>query len=261
LSVPAHAQDEDETAGAEWRLQELDRGFCVQFLIDPARLTRELPDGRAPGAAAEADDLHPALRSLVEGQAEYASWTPSRLCLYYFGEIDAAGRRIRERDRRKAPMIGFWTVAAPGSDPNRPRDYALEVFTTSGRVEDASKVARLEMRRVKSTVAPVPADADGVFSGEDRHRIRIGGTELVWDGRPGADSTRVGQERSRRWTAKGHRRKEVDGTMTLTPEWTRAMVGSLKIEGKDRLARLLRESPTRFVGPSFQGGSGTFRVE
>jgi hypothetical protein len=35
------------------------------------------------------------------------------------------------------------------------------------------------------------------------------------------------------------------------------MVGSLKVEGKDDLAKLLKASPIRFVGPVYQGGTGS----
>jgi hypothetical protein len=256
LPSGAHAQEE-ESEGAVWRLEELHHGFCVEFLIDPSALTEELPDGYSPVRASQLSDPHPALRSVIEGQPEYASWTPSRLCLYYFGAIDAAGRRIRESNPRKAPMFGFWTVAAATAGPGKPQEFALAVLTTHGRVENAANLAGLELRRVKSTVAPVPPDENGVSSGEDRHEIRIGGTRLIWDGRPGSDSSRVEGEMTLAWTARGRRGGRVNGKTMLAADWTRAMVGSLKVEGKDKLARLLRASPTRFVGPAYYGGAGT----
>jgi hypothetical protein len=44
--------------------------------------------------------------------------------------------------------------------------------------------------------------------------------------------------------------------LTLTPEWTKAMVGSLRVEGKDDLAVAIKASPIRFVGPAVVGGGG-----
>jgi hypothetical protein len=38
------------------------------------------------------------------------------------------------------------------------------------------------------------------------------------------------------------------------------MVGALVIIGKDKLAKLLRRSPIRFLGPMYQGGSGQLSV-
>ena len=45
--------------------------------------------------------------------------------------------------------------------------------------------------------------------------------------------------------------------MTLSPSFSRAMVGALKIEGKDALAKALKASPTRFAGPAYWGGGGS----
>jgi hypothetical protein len=38
------------------------------------------------------------------------------------------------------------------------------------------------------------------------------------------------------------------------------MVGALIIIGKDKLAKLLRQSPIRYLGPMYQGGSGQLAV-
>jgi len=38
------------------------------------------------------------------------------------------------------------------------------------------------------------------------------------------------------------------------------MVGSLRIEGKDAMARALQASPIRYVGPSYEGGEGQLRL-
>jgi hypothetical protein len=51
----------------------------------------------------------------------------------------------------------------------------------------------------------------------------------------------------------------VNGDLVLTASWSRAMIGSLKVEGKDDLAKLLKASPIRFVGPVYQGGTGSLQ--
>jgi hypothetical protein len=44
--------------------------------------------------------------------------------------------------------------------------------------------------------------------------------------------------------------------LLLTPEWTKAMVGSLQVEGEDAFADAIKASPIRFVGPAVVGGEG-----
>jgi hypothetical protein len=47
--------------------------------------------------------------------------------------------------------------------------------------------------------------------------------------------------------------------VTFTPEWSRPLVGVLSVEGKDDLAKALKASPIRFVGPRYYGGKGELR--
>lgn len=241
-----------------WRLEAMHRGFCVQFLVTGATLARELPEGTRPLPASQVSSLHPALRSVVEGQPEYAAWTPSDLCLFYFEAVDARGQRVHDDNPSKAPMLAFWTVPVADSQSRSGRDLALEVATNSGRLERSGNLAGLEIKRERSSIAPVPPDEEGVQSGLDRYRFRIRGTQFIWDGRPAADSARVDAPLVREWKQVGRRRDWVTGKLTLAPGWSRAMIGSLKVEGKDDLAKMLKASPIRFVGPAYYGGAGSF---
>ena len=79
-SAPLAAQSGDSEARG-WRLAGLRSCFCVQLLLDPAsEVLQELPTGYTPVAASQAGNLHRSLRDVVEGQPEFASWSPSRLC-------------------------------------------------------------------------------------------------------------------------------------------------------------------------------------
>ena len=44
--------------------------------------------------------------------------------------------------------------------------------------------------------------------------------------------------------------------LALTPEWTKGMAGSLRVEGDDDFAKAVKASPIRFVGPAVMGGRG-----
>jgi hypothetical protein len=258
---PVRAQDSNgsDKATKSWQLNELRNGFCIQFLVDPAQAAGKLPKGNRPLPASQAQNLHPALRSVVEGQPEFAGWAPSSLCLFYFALVEVDGDQVRDRNPSKSPMLGFWTVAAADSLSGKRQDVALEVVTNSGHLESSAGQAGLEIRSIRSSFGPVPPDEEGQTSGEDRYQIRIRKTQIIWDGRTGSDSTRPKESVVQSWKAPGKRGGWVNGDLALTANWSRAMIGSLKVEGKDDLAKLLKASPIRFVGPVYQGGTGSLQ--
>jgi hypothetical protein len=238
----------------------LRNAFCVQFLVEPATAARQIARGMRPLGATEVPDLHPALRGIADRQPEFGSWVPSSLCLYYFGAVSADGRQVREDDPAKAPMLGILTLAAADSLSGARRNFARDFVTTTGRLEQSGRDAGLDVRKTRGSVATVPPDETGRESGDDRYRLRIGKTQLTWDGRAAADSARPDAPLTREWRAEGRRGGWVNGKLTLAPEWTRAMIGSLKVEGKDDFARMLQASPIRFVGPVYQGGTGSLEL-
>lgn len=260
-AAPAGAQDSNgkDKAAKSWRLDELRNGFCIQFLVDPTQAAGKLPKGNRPVPASRAQDLHPALRSVVEGQPEFAEWAPSSLCLFYFGLVEVDGDKVRDRNPSKSPMVGFWTVAAADSVSGKRQDVALEVITNSGRLESSAGAVGLNVRSIRSSFGPVPPDEEGETSSEDRYQIKIRKTQIIWDGRTGSDSTRPKESLAQSWKAEGKRGSWVNGDLALTASWSRAMIGSLKVEGKDDLAKLLKASPIRFVGPVYQGGTGSLQ--
>src|SRR4051812_39192541 len=83
LSPLVAQQRSPEREGPVWTLEGLKAGQCVRFLMDPAVAAKELRPGSRLVRADQDDGLHPALRSVVEGQPEFAAWTPASLCLYY----------------------------------------------------------------------------------------------------------------------------------------------------------------------------------
>lgn len=229
----------------------------MQFLVEPRAVSQRLPEKTRLLAASEIPDLNPVLRAAVDEKPEYGSWIPSDLCLFYLGEVEASGRLVRDRNASKSPVVGLWMVAA-GEAPASRRDLAVQVLSNSGRLESAAQNAGLEAFRIRSSIGKVPPDLEGVSSGDDRYEIRIGKTQLVWDGRPAADSVAAEAPFTRRWMARGRRGGWLDGRIALSNNWTRAMIGSLKVEGKGDLAQMLKASPVRFVGPAYEGGRGSF---
>jgi hypothetical protein len=240
-----------------WRLEGLHTGFCIQLLIDPQQLDVPIPSAARPLRADAIDDLEPVLRAVISNQPEFAGWTPSRLCLYYMETVDVGTLRVSELDRNKAPMIGIWSLAAADAAGGARKDAVLRLFTNTGRLERAGQVNGLDLRTVRSTVREIDNENDASAPPIGiRYQLKLGKTLLTWDGRRVSDSTRASGPMSSEWRADSRRRGPMTARLTLTPEWTKAMAGSLRIEGDDDFAVATKASPIRFVGPAVLGGGG-----
>jgi hypothetical protein len=255
--LQAQEQSKKEELNRAWQIEGLHAGFCVQLLIDPRQLDVAIPRGARPLRADAMEDLNPVLRTVISSQPEFAAWTPSGLCLYYMETVDVGSLRVSERDPSKAPMIGVWALAAADAAGGARKDVVLRMFTNTGRLERAGQVNGLDLRKVRSTVRDIHSeDSASAPPIGVRYQLRLGKSLLTWDGRRVSDSTRANGPQSNEWRADSRRRGPMTARLTLTPEWTKAMVGSLWVEGDDDFANAIKASPIRFVGPAVQGGGG-----
>ena len=264
VGMPAEVRAQDGTedpkeARTDWHFPDTRKGFCIQLLLDPAKL-RDLPDGVQLLPADTYKNLHPVLRRVVSEQPEYKSWSPSTLCFYYLSRVDGASKAIGgEKNPAKAPVLGIWTVAGQRSGSG-PGDIVLDVRSNDGDLRDAADDAGLDLDNLSSSIGPVPRDEGPPRPEERRYQIRFGKTLLVWDGRGGEDTTRTPPAVTWQWLASGSNRRWLTGELTLKPTLSAPMVGSLRVEGKDAMARALQASPVRYVGPSYEGGEGELRL-
>ena len=255
-AAPLQAQDNASDA-TTWELEGLRSAFCVQLLLDPASdLMHDLPTGWSAVPASADTNLHVSLRSVIEGQTEYAAWSPSRLCFTAVDTIHTKEFSLQDKSGRRPQLFGFWTVLAarPGGPP---QDVALDLFANSDRLIRSAKLAGQELHEARLTVGKVPAeDENGVPSSDDRFQVKVRGTVVTWDGRLAGDSAAVAERVETTWSVTGMRGTVVTGSLTLSPAHSQPMAGSLKVDGKNELAKALRSSPTRFAGPSYRGGAG-----
>lgn len=257
LAAPLLGQDRGKGEQV-WRIEGLRNGFCILLLVDPQTASRSLPDGLKLVPAGEAGDLHPALRTELAAQPTVGTWIPSRLCLYSVDTVETNDYALRDQKGRKTQLFALWTVSAAETASGKKRDLALLLFSNNERLIRSGKLAGQSIRSATTTQGKV-TDVNGVSSGDDRFQIKIGKTLVTWDGHQASDSTEAKDRVEISW-ASGARLGKGNGSLTLTPKWASPMVGSLKVEGKDDLAKALKTSPARFVGPMYRGGSGEVRL-
>jgi hypothetical protein len=235
-----------------WDLQGLRTGYCVRFLLDPGKAPR-LPKNEFALVRADQDShLHPALRSVIATQPEFASWTPSRLCFYYLDAVQVGTHRVA--DKKKPQMLAVWSLAATAQKFGGQRDFVVELLGGKGGLSRAAEASGVSMEEVRAAVADA---ADTLL---DSYSVKVGKTLLVWNGRPARDSTRLSRPVLESWSMVGLRSLGIWQTeLELAPQWSQPLVGSFRVEGKGDLAKALKASPIRFVGPLYRGGGGKLR--
>jgi hypothetical protein len=255
-ALPLRAQDAQSEA-TTWELGGLRSAFCVQLMLDPAsELLSDLPSGYHAVPASAAPNLHVSLRSVIDGQAEFAAWSPSRLCFTTVDAVRTKDFSLTDKSGRRPQLFALWTVLAAGPS-GTPQDVAIELFANSDRLIRSAHQAGQEVREARLTIGKVPAeDENGVPSTDDRFQVKLGGTVVTWDGHLAGDSAAVAEPVENRWVTAGARGSAATGSLTLTPGQSQAMAGSLKVDGKSDFAKALRASPTRFAGPAYRGGGG-----
>jgi hypothetical protein len=243
----------DVAESRNWGLQGLRASYCVRFLVEPKTAAKQVRQGFLPLTAERDQTLHPALRHIVKAQPEFAGWSPSSLCFYYMDAVQVGRRRLVERDRRSYQMIGVWTLGAVVQEGGARRDLALDLYASRASLLRAAQAADVRIHEAHSVVS-VRADSTA-----DIYSIKVGKTLLVWNGRHTGDSTRVEDAVQESWSVSGLRRNVKVANLRLKPTWSWPLVGSLRVEGKGDLAKALKASPIRFVGPLYRGGGGELR--
>lgn len=249
LVSPALAQEEP------WTQSRLQRGFCVEFLADSGEVRDLLPDGALPLRADRLAGLHPALQRTIAAQPEFAAWTPAAICFYVFDALEVAGRQLQPTGT-SGEMLGFVSIAARQlDDQGRGADVLRLMVSSNWRARKAVENGVVRIETATFSFGPIPKTED------ERMTVKLGRTQLRWDGHSGSDSSAVAEPLVRKWLVRGDDRRDRLMTLRLTPQTRRSMIGTLTVQGKDKLAKLLRASPIRYLGPEYRGGGAVITFE
>jgi hypothetical protein len=157
-------------------------------------------------------------------------------------------------DKKKPQMLAVWSLATAAQKSGGQRDFVVELFGGKGGLSRTAEASGVSMQEVRAAVADA---ADTLL---DSYSVKVGKTLLVWNGRPARDSTRLSQPVLESWSMVGLRSLGIWQTeLELAPQWSQPLVGSFRVEGKGDLAKALKASPIRFVGPLYRGGGGKLR--
>jgi len=225
----------------------------VRFMIEPRAAAKELKAGFRLIPANQDQSLHPALQQVIQRQPEFATWSASNLCFYFSDAVQVGARRVAEKNPRNQQMLGVWTIATEEEKSGGRRDLMLGFFSAKGSLSRAAEAGGVRLEEAHASVV------DSAGGSNDVYNVRLERTTLIWRGRTTGDSTRLEQPIQQSWLAPGVRGSTWSAQLELRPFWSRALVGSLSVEGKGDLGKALKGSPIRFVGPLYQGGSGQLR--
>ena len=254
-SLLAGQAKRDSVAPQVWSLEGLRAAYCVRFFMEPSAAARELRKGFVLVSANEDQALHPALRQVVQNQPEFGTWIPSNLCFYYLDAVQMGKLRVTAKDRRKAQVLGVWNLATKEKESGARRDQVVDMFAGRSALVRTAETERVRLHEAEVIVADAPDTTADLYS------VKLEKTLLVWTGHVADDSSRVQSPIEESWSAPGFRRQEKPAHLVLTPVWSRSLVGALRVEGKGTLAKALKASPIRFVGPFYHGGEGQLRFD
>lgn len=225
-----------------WSLDSLRAGTCIHFLVDPTVAAQSsVFRGASLLSAANVDSLNPALRGAVQGNPQIANWIPSSFCIYQFAAVTVGGRTITDRKGR-SQAIALWSMPGSGASP-------VLVLVNNSRLSDAVKRFGVRIENMSAVFGKVPESTD------DRYQIRYSGSSIVWDGRAVGDSM-APPDIQGQGTSPGRYGTTWKVTHEIHAGGSRYLAGSLRVDGKGELARMLTASPIRFVAPLVWGGSG-----
>jgi hypothetical protein len=250
--LSAQTSGREERESQLWTLQGLRASYCVRFLIHPRMASEQLKSGYRLLRADQDSTLHSALRHTIQAQPEFSSWVPSRVCFYFTDAVQIGPRRLVEKQNRYQ-MLAVWSLAATDQRAGTRRDIAAELYASRQSLLRGGEASGVRLLEAHSVVDDRADTTTNVYS------VKLERSLLVWHGRTSGDSTRVAQPLQESWLAPGARGNTWMVRFSMTPVWSQPLVGSLTVEGKGDLAKSLKASPIRFVGPIYWRGDGELR--
>lgn len=238
-----------------WQLQNFRARWCVYFLMDSTTADKELPREYLPRRAADFPGLSPAVTRMIKDDPSYGAWVPAQFCTTHFDQARVDDRAVGDSATiaPDAQILSTWLIGATtASDTtrSRPTYFVADLRSSNWRLLRQGEIWMLRGERVESELGKVPE------STEDLYRVRMGRTVITWEGHLAGDSAWAAPAVEENWYTQSSRNALISARASFHADSAQNIAGTLRIEGKDDLAKSLRASPVRMVGPMMWGGGG-----
>lgn len=253
LPAVAHAQAAGESSSSKWLLEDARGSFCIWYLADPAIAPKLAPKGTMLTPAGTGEGLPSAVARVIRDEPQFAAWIPAMICVGRFGSVtidgEAAGRARADRS------VLLLTHAIAASAPRGQAGagyYLLELSTDNGNVARMADAIGLRVERRELAFQPPRESGDSIMT------IQVDKAKMIWSGHAVGES-RVEKTQPMSFGLAGARTANWRLDAQFAPDTSRLVVGQLRVEGKDDLAKALKASPIRWVGPILAGGRGEWQ--
>lgn len=253
LLAPITVAAQVEAKQSTWQLDDSRGSFCVWYLADPALAPDIAPKGTLFAPAGTGSGLPAALARLVRDEPQFGSWIPAAICIGRYGRVTVDGEVAAQAKGDRAVLVMTHAIAATAPRGQEGAGYFLLELATDNRTL-AGVAEDVGLRVEQREIARVPSREGG----DDAWHFQMEKAKLVWSGHPTGEP-RVEATRTMSFGLAGLRTSSWLLEATSAPDTVRLLVGQLRVEGKDDLAKALKASPIRAVGPLEQGGRSEWR--
>jgi len=231
---------------SRWSLDGSRGSFCIWYLADPAIAAR-LADHAAPVAAGSGEGLPRALTQVIRDEPKFAQWIPGVVCIGMYDSVLVGTKVARGKPDRPVLVVTEALKVASPHHVSTATYLLLDIATDMGDLSRAADDAGFATGDAGLVARPADPGHDSDLT------IKLSSTEITWNGHPFGDAS-VGMTRTMSFGYGGERAAEWSVELQAAPDSTRPMVGALRIDGKSSLAKALKSSPIREVGPWEGGG-------
>lgn len=240
---------------AHWSLEGNHGGYCIWYLADPQLAKDLVPDNTVLTPAGNGAGLPAFLMRTVQDEPRFAQWIPATICIGYYDRVTANGATIAQGKGDRLVIVATSALAAEGARGIHGATNYLVDFMTNDRA-----VARAA-ENVGFTMGGIDVMSRAADEGQDPElTIRFDGVAITWSGHAIGDSG-VGKTRSVSFGYAGARTTNWLIQLETTPATDRLMAGALQVVGRNTLAKALKTSPGRSIGPQESGGTTTLTFQ
>jgi hypothetical protein len=234
-----------------WTLEGSQGGYCIWYLADPEQARKLVSSSTSLIPAGSGSDLPELLAGYIKEEPKFAQWIPGSICLGFYERVSSGGRTIAEAKPGRPIIIATHALAAQGAYrvPGA-NQYLLELMTNNSRVSGTANDFGVDMSKIELTSRLRLEGSDPTVT------ISLSDVLINWVGHPVADSS-VGKTRSMSFGYGGPKNSGWLITRESTPQSVKMMLAVLWIEGRNKVADLLKSSPVRAIGPLEAGGPGS----